>query len=132
MVTLLSVSCDSVVNQCTSGVVIQGIMGRQVESLVNNIKQINISHQEVDRILKALEEMYSETKANAPAMEWMPVTAVGNLLCHELGCVGAQPITHVEMKYYIQTLLRIRSTPASAFVPIALATTWSAVHHYIW
>lgn len=61
-------------------------MGRHVESLVENIKQINISHQEVDRILKALEEMYTETKMNAPAMEWMPVTAVGNLLCHELGC----------------------------------------------
>eukprot|EP00892_Ulva_mutabilis_P011633 jgi/Ulvmu1/8842/UM049_0023.1 len=60
-------------------------MGRHVESLVENIKQVNISHQEVDRILKALEEMYTETKANAPAMEWMPVTAVGNLLCHELG-----------------------------------------------
>ena len=69
----------------------QVIMGRQVESLVENIKQINISHQEVDRILKALEEMYSETKANAPAMEWMPVTAVGNLLCHELGYVNCIP-----------------------------------------
>lgn len=95
-------------------------MGRQVESLVNNIKQINISHQEVDRILKALEEMYSETKANAPAMEWMPVTAVGNLLCHELGYVCAQPISRFEV--YLLSFLRIRSDLGAASMPNPVAT----------
>jgi hypothetical protein len=62
-------------------------MGRPVESLVSNIQQINISHQEVDRILKALEELYCETRQNTPGMEWMPAFGVGSLLCHELGCV---------------------------------------------
>ena len=61
-------------------------MGRQIETMVGNIKQVDISHQEMDRILKALEEMYTETKANTPQLEWMPVQGVGNLLCHELGC----------------------------------------------
>ena len=66
-------------------------MGREeeaVSSMVGQISQVDISHQEIDRILKALEEMYTETKANAPGMEWMPVTGVGNLLMHELGCAG--------------------------------------------
>lgn len=58
-----------------------------MESMVRNIQQVNISHQEIDRLLKALEELYTETKANTPGMEWMPVQGVGNLLCHELGCV---------------------------------------------
>jgi hypothetical protein len=61
-------------------------MGRKIEGMVGNIQQLDISHQEIDRILKALEEMYTETKANTPGMEWMPVGGVGNLLSHELGC----------------------------------------------
>eukprot|EP01025_Chloroclados_australasicus_P066439 TRINITY_DN9163_c0_g1_i4.p2 TRINITY_DN9163_c0_g1~~TRINITY_DN9163_c0_g1_i4.p2 ORF type:complete len:236 (-),score=35.45 TRINITY_DN9163_c0_g1_i4:202-909(-) len=61
-------------------------MGRGIESSVlNGIRNVNISHQEMDRVLKALEEMYTETKANAPQLEWMPVVGVGNLLAHELG-----------------------------------------------
>lgn len=62
------------------------IMGREIETMVGKIRQVDISHQEMDRILKALEEMYTETKANTPQLEWMPVQGVGNLLCHELGC----------------------------------------------
>lgn len=61
--------------------------GKPVESMVRNIQQVDISHQEIDRLLKALEELYTETKANTPGMEWMPLVGVGNLLCHELGCV---------------------------------------------
>lgn len=58
-----------------------------MDSMVRNIQQVNISHQEIDRLLKALEELYTETKTNTPGMEWMPVQGVGSLLCHELGCV---------------------------------------------
>ena len=63
-------------------------MGRELESFVENVGSLDISHQEIDRILKTVEEMYSETKANAPDMEWMPVDAVGNLICFELGCAA--------------------------------------------
>lgn len=59
--------------------------GKPVESMVRNIQQVDISHQEIDRLLKALEELYTETKANTPGMEWMPLVGVGHLLCHELG-----------------------------------------------
>jgi hypothetical protein len=63
-------------------------MGREVESVVGQINKVDISHQEIDRILKSIEEMYTETKANTPGMEWMPVNGVGSLLCHELGCAA--------------------------------------------
>lgn len=62
-----------------------------MESMVRNIHKVNISHQEIDRLLKAIEELYTETRANTPGMEWMPVQGVGNLLCHELGCVFCYP-----------------------------------------
>lgn len=60
-------------------------MGKAIESVVGGIKKIDISHQEMDRILQALEDLYTETKANTPDMDWMPVHGVGSLLAHELG-----------------------------------------------
>jgi hypothetical protein len=63
---------------------------KPMESMVQNIQHVNISHQEIDRLLKALEELYTETKTNTPGMEWMPVQGVGQLLCHELGCDSVQ------------------------------------------
>jgi hypothetical protein len=63
-------------------------MGREIESsqLLGTIQKVDISHQEMDRIFKAVEDLYVETKMNTPDLEWMPVVGVGNLLCHELGC----------------------------------------------
>jgi hypothetical protein len=65
-------------------------MGREIDSnpLVGTIKNVDISHQEMDRIFNALEDLYVETKQNTPELEWMPVVGVGNLLCHELGCAS--------------------------------------------
>lgn len=65
-------------------------MGREIESMgISGIKKIDISHQEMDRLLQALEDMYFEVKANTPGMEWMPVYGVGKLLAEELGCAAA-------------------------------------------
>lgn len=46
---------------------------------------IDLSHQEMDRLLHALEELYNDSKASTPDLEWMPMTGVGNLLAQELG-----------------------------------------------
>jgi hypothetical protein len=80
--------------------------------MVSNIQQINISHQEMDRLLKALEELYTETKANTPGMEWMPVHAVGNLLCHELGCAQSRLVRSRGPRIRLHLCFASSCTPA--------------------
>ena len=44
--------------------------------------QMDISHQEMDRIITELEAVYGSQPTT-----WLPVEAIGMMLTHELGCV---------------------------------------------